>query len=107
MCHKVNEFSRDAMLHYIVLLINFNINYFYTIYKPNFGITATSANVTGSIKPQLTFGIDVLDGKFTKELGFEIVGTLNNNISIGSKTTCLEKTQPRLRTSLNGNLGFL
>ncbi|CAB5392741.1 unnamed protein product [Rhizophagus irregularis] len=71
------------------------------LHEPKFGITAAS-----SIKPQLAFGIDVLDGKFENKIGFQIVGSLNNNISLGNKTACLRKTQPRLKTDLNGNLGF-
>ncbi|PKK63295.1 hypothetical protein RhiirC2_789118 [Rhizophagus irregularis] len=66
------------------------------LHEPKFGITAAS-----SIKPQLAFGIDVLDGKFENKIGFQIVGSLNNNISLGNKTACLRKTQPRLKTDLN------
>ncbi|PKY47675.1 hypothetical protein RhiirA4_465622 [Rhizophagus irregularis] len=63
------------------------------LHEPKFGITAAS-----SIKPQLAF---VLNGKFEKKIGFQIVSSLNNNISFGNKTACLRKTQPRLKTDLN------
>ncbi|GBC01320.1 hypothetical protein RclHR1_04140005 [Rhizophagus clarus] len=76
------------------------------LHKPNFGIDNASANIAGSIKPQLAFGLNVFNGAFEQKLGFEIVGTLNNNISFGKKNACLKKSQPRLKIDLGGNLGF-
>jgi hypothetical protein len=76
------------------------------LHEPLFNVTGASASLTSSIIPQLTFGIDILDGKFQRQVGFEIVGSLDNNVSIGNKAECEKNTQPRLKTSLNGNLGF-
>ncbi|CAB4482292.1 hypothetical protein RhiirA1_541970 [Rhizophagus irregularis] len=76
------------------------------LHKPKFGISSASVDINGSIKPQLAFGVDVLKGKFEKKVGFQIVGSLDNNISFGNKAACTRKTQPRLKTDINGNLGF-
>ncbi|RGB31179.1 hypothetical protein C1646_764391 [Rhizophagus diaphanus] len=76
------------------------------LHKPKFGISSASVDINGSIKPQLALGVDVLKGKFEKKIGFQIVGSLDNNISFGNKTACKRKTQPRLKTDINGNLGF-
>ncbi|CAB4482298.1 hypothetical protein RhiirA5_418610 [Rhizophagus irregularis] len=78
------------------------------LHKPKFGIDSASADVAGSIKPQLALGLNILNGVFEQKLGFQVVGTLNNNISFGGKgkNSCLKKTQPRLKIDLNGNLGF-
>ncbi|GBB96295.1 hypothetical protein RclHR1_02720010 [Rhizophagus clarus] len=76
------------------------------LHKPQFTFSDASADISGAIKPQLAFGINILDGKFEQKVGFEIVGSLDNNISFGKQAACVKKTQPRLKTNLNGNLGF-
>ncbi|CAB4440790.1 unnamed protein product [Rhizophagus irregularis] len=79
---------------------------------PNFNANASFVDINQPIRftpesnlhePKFAF---VLNGKFEKKIGFQIVSSLNNNISFGNKTACLRKTQPRLKTDLNGNLGF-
>jgi hypothetical protein len=76
------------------------------LHQPKFGIDSASADIAGSIKPQLALGLNVLNGAFERKLGFQIVGTLNNNISFGKKNACSKSTQPRLKIDANGNLGF-
>ncbi|GBB89046.1 hypothetical protein RclHR1_01570018 [Rhizophagus clarus] len=75
------------------------------LHNPIFGIDLASTNITGSIKPQLAFGLNAFDGAFERKLGFEIVGTLNNNITFSEENACL-KSKPRLNIDLDGNLGF-
>ncbi|RIA87412.1 hypothetical protein C1645_827834 [Glomus cerebriforme] len=75
------------------------------LHDPNFDLAAASVDIAGSIKPQLSFGLDVLNGKFKEQFGFQIVGTLDNNISIGN-TICTGGNRPRLETNLTGNLDF-
>ncbi|RIA82814.1 hypothetical protein C1645_834774 [Glomus cerebriforme] len=79
------------------------------LHIPNFDFNINSANIIGSLKPQLSFGIDIFPiGNFlSKNLGFEIVGTLNNIISFDNfDNLCIENNQPRLNSNLTGNLDF-
>lgn len=78
------------------------------LHNPKFGLDSASSDIAGSLKPQLALGVNILNGIFEQKLGFQIVGTLNNNISVGGKgkNSCSRKTQPRLKIDLNGNLGF-
>jgi len=101
-------------------LPNFNANFTF-VDKPNFaqsgfdpqtkshdptvGVTI-STGISGSLKPQLSFGLDVLNGLFSIQTGFEIITTLGADVSVGSDSGCSKTNQPHLESTLNGDLGF-
>jgi len=73
-------------------------------FDPTVGV-AVSADISGTLKPQIAFGISVLNGLFTIKTGFQIITTLDSSISVGTDNGCNGK-DPHLKSSLNGNLGF-
>jgi hypothetical protein len=75
-------------------------------HKPKADIEA-SVEVSASLKPQIAFGVDILGGRVLRQkVGFELVGTLDNSITLGRKNRCKKRTQPRLKSTLGGELGF-
>jgi hypothetical protein len=74
-------------------------------HDPTVGVTI-STGVTGSLKPQLSFGLDVLNGLFSIQTGFQVKTTLGTSVSIGSENGCNGKDQPHLESTLKGDLGF-
>ncbi|RIA83798.1 hypothetical protein C1645_785487 [Glomus cerebriforme] len=69
------------------------------------GVTI-SADIAGSLKPQLSFGIELLAGLFTIKTGFQVITTLGASISVGSESGCNNNSQPHLDSTINGDLGF-
>ncbi|GBC01319.1 hypothetical protein RclHR1_04140004 [Rhizophagus clarus] len=75
-------------------------------HNPKADIEAT-ANLSASLKPQIAFGISILNGRVLRQkVGFEVVGSLDNSITFGRKNRCKRRTQPRFKSTLGGDLGF-
>jgi hypothetical protein len=56
-----------------------------------------SVGINSSLKPRLAFGLDVLNGIFSQQVGFQLVAALNTSVSVGDN---------KCQTDLNGDLGF-
>ncbi|CAB4494802.1 hypothetical protein RhiirA5_460238 [Rhizophagus irregularis] len=74
-------------------------------HDPTVGVTI-STGISGSLKPQLSFGLDVLNGLFQIKTGFQVKTTLGTSVSIGSESGCNGNDQPHLESTLVGDLGF-
>lgn len=74
-------------------------------HPPSIGFTV-SASISGSLKPQLAFGLEAIGGLFNLKVGFDLVTTLGNKVSIGSNSGCSNATQPHITSQIDGDLGF-
>ncbi|GES85082.1 apple protein [Rhizophagus clarus] len=74
-------------------------------HDPTVGVTI-STGISGSLKPQLSFGLDILNGLFSIKTGFEVITTLGTSVSVGSESGCNRDNQPHLQSTLEGDLGF-
>lgn len=72
---------------------------------PQVGVT-TSAGIAGSLKPQLALSVDLMNGLLQAKTGFGLTATLGADVTVGSESGCKDSKTPKIRTFLDGGLGF-